>query len=236
MRIQSNIKGLIRQMTRLRALVPEALEKSVSPAKWSEVARNHARLALEALAKNDAERAMIPSFIQTVTAVMIGGGTLRLSIAAPSNPAADVADMVHRRMDYADEMARPGPKRRVGLGEDDAATAALLDQAILDFVIEEKRLTEDEVDEPPESIAARLKAILFNGQLSLVDRLPLANAIQDYIKRFWYPAHLGGPVPDVGHWLPAVLNAWRVMFLTNWPPLIRQELRSAWRRSQRELL
>lgn len=241
--IQSNIQGVIRQVTRLKTLVPAAALQSISPEKWGPVARSRAQLTLDAIARNDLERSLIPRFVETVVAVVSGPGMLLLRIEQP--PLDELAGnvLVERVMMAEEDLQKPGPKRQIALSMDDEKLAKLLQEAILDFVTEEKDLSEEEegwMDDDPvgarQRIANNLRYILFTRALPDEAKSGLAAAVQDYISRRWWPAYLGSDTPDVGHWLVAVLLAWREMFLSQWPLLIEQQLRAAWRKAQTELI
>ena len=90
MRITSNIKGVIRQMERLKANIPIAVKRAMLPMQWKGRAEATARAVITPLAKPE-EVQFIDAFIATVSAMPLGDEGFSLQMHAPQTAASQRA-------------------------------------------------------------------------------------------------------------------------------------------------
>jgi hypothetical protein len=242
--IESNIGGVLRQAQQFEALVPAALIASVEKDRWLQPARLAAQVALNVLARSESERALIPFFVAAVETHTLSPVGLRIAMEAPTSESD--ASLAEGFMDKARSVEaarhRPGPRTSEGWDQGAEMTATMLNEALLEWVQSFKRLDPDEehvvAEGNAQTIVNRLRYML-SGRSSAadanVDRL--ARAIDHYLQEIWWPAWFGSdePYPKTAGWLEAVLAAWRALILTQWPSVMKQDIKKAWAKSQTQL-
>lgn len=258
MRIESNLKGVIRSLRRFEAEVPVAMDRALDPGRWREPLRRRAEQTLRRIAEQGEER-YIPMFmasfalrgLQIGFEAMLSGPRLAQDATATALAAAERAKRPGRpgRSDF--EVFVGGEPIRVRT-TDEAAAVERVNRAIDDWVREEKRQDFKESIYPgktDEEIANNIKFILFfqnpavtqtsdsGGSQLAHARKSLAGAIQDFIERQDKSPFAPDPMPPITIqiWLFDVLQEWVAFVRSDMMPTVHQEIRKAWRRAHTEL-
>jgi len=244
--IQTNLVGVIGQVQRLKAHVPMAAGRALSPEIWEPVAYGTADRTMRALAKPDETR-HIPLFLATLMATVFPPEGLSLFMAKPGPEA--------------------GPRLRAPeqiLGPDHAGTAGEWGPYMFSMPIPEfkeliqkwvetpqedggKRRDERDAEKSTEEIASYVADVLLSPNKQAQEaRKRLLPHILEWLKKNGEAAGLDPKERGAGHagepgyfsllnadeldpatvdlWLRAVLEAWKVMVLAGFDQRFRQEL------------
>jgi len=244
--IQTNLVGVIGQVQRLRAHVPVAAGRALSPDIWEPVAYGTADRTMRALAKPDETR-HIPLFLATLMATVFPPEGLSLFMAKPGPEA--------------------GPRLRAPeqiLGPEHAGTAGEWGPYMFSMPIPEfkeliqkwvetpqadggKRRDERDAEKTTEEIASYVADVLLSPNKQAQEaRKRLLPHILEWLKRNGEAAGLNPKERGAGHagepgyfsllnageldpatvdlWLRAVLEAWKVMVRAGFEQRFRQEL------------
>lgn len=235
MRIESNITEVISRFRQHRAEIRQAVDQTLQPANWIQLARHHAEKTLLALAQPN-ERQFIEDFIKAVTAVAFNG--LLLSLDAPTY------SRVAAQMNLAGMATGKFSALEIPM-----ADMIEFEQQVLQWVKEKKRWDEER-DGPKNAMTETEKAqwityIMLAPNLSTVAATPgrmseqeardqLLPHIAEYLQRKTNAARLAPETTDL--WLRAVLMQWTAMVQSEFPNRLRAELDQLRQRTQKPLV
>jgi hypothetical protein len=128
--LTSNLDAVIRNAQRRFQAIPRAMSAALEPREWKAFALSAARNTLEALAPINTDRKFVEQFISSAYVTLIGG-KLVMGMSAPNSRLALVAAQLNI----------PGlaPETFAELNVADVDAEAQLEQAIMDWVADEKR-------------------------------------------------------------------------------------------------
>lgn len=225
MRIASNIKGVIRQMERLKANIPIAAQRALAHERWKNPAIEIARGVLQPPIVRPEEQQFVEGFINTITSASLEEIGFSLSMHTPSEASASGARA--REAAENNQIAGLNFDKDQTLGNlvrqwvetpftnrDDPASGKDIqaEQGGKDFNKSDDEITRD------------LMWILTGADPSpSVDkaRAGLMPRLQAFAA-----AMMAGQLPPerASLWLRAVLAAWAEMIRLQFPALLRQEL------------
>ncbi len=217
MLVQSNISGVLRQLERLQANVPVALDRALAPRHWLEEAKVRARKTLLALA-DPAQRKFIDDFVEQTSASILEGGGLVLRMGTPFRDTGDP---------LADAQAA-----RAALSPFDGPDNLFLRQVtkfedlILKWVETQKNLDARDAGKSDDEIARLISYIMLSpnlGEKGKEARKRLTPHIEAFIAQ-QQQQRLDAATVDL--WLRAVLAEWRELLRRRFPGLVREELRT----------
>jgi hypothetical protein len=234
-RIESNLAEVISRLRQHQADIPVAIERTLQPDTWIELAKQSAEKVILALAQPK-ERAYVPDFVRAVTAVAFNGLLLTLDAPAYTRVAA--------------QMNLPGVSTGT-FGPLSIPNQDLIafEQLVQEWVETEKRW-DVERDGPKNELTVYEKAqwvsyILLAPNLSTVALDPKRGSEQEardallphvlaFIQKQQQKAGLAPETADL--WLRAVLLQWTALVQAEFPIRLRATLDQMRRKKQKALL
>lgn len=227
MKIESNINGVMAQLTRLRHVtIPGAIERAVDPLRWIGPAKVVAKKALLLVAQPQ-DRWILEAFVEAVAVAAIPDGfRLRASNPMPGTPS--IAEAQAARTSPWFLMGRGTSQQTLGY---DIAGRPInqLEQILLDWVnapVEElgKKTDARDWDRTPEDTAQFISFLLLTPKTS--ERIERARErLTPHVEAFiaqQFPGNLSSET--VRLWLRTVIEAWREWIARELPKAVVDEL------------
>ena len=222
MQITSNLAGVIRQVQRLKANVPVATARVLTPARWETSMKGTAVRTMESLAKPE-EKQYIPGFIRTLLLMPLEQGGLSVSMHKPDTEKLRAPGAI-----FGAKQGEAGYMKDFG--------TILFDMPIPEFknLIEAWVSTPKEeggkdwdrrdptrTDEGEDEVAQHIADVM----LSPNDKAKSARAgLLPHILEFMRQRMPELSAETIDLWLRAVLAAWSELVRREFPVTLRQEL------------
>jgi hypothetical protein len=217
MKITSNINAVIGQFGKLRAAIPLAAQRALSPSHhpWDALAKQRALVLLTGLAQSDEERQAVPRFIESIVEAATDEGKLVLAMG-PVGEAGRA--QVTSGLAEALETGRPYNRRDL---------LAAIRQWIETPREEGGKRTDAHDIRNPDEVAQFIEFLISTAPHNLIgERAQAREGLRFHVLR-WLQQETGLPADLVQHWLLAVLAAWKDMVRQHFPHFFKEELRKA---------
>lgn len=217
MRIESNIKGVQDRLSRYQRAIPVAMQRANAAPEWAAEAQELAHKTLTALATPE-QKPFIAEFVQTVRHGLWEGG-FNLRMRSPFPPATSLAQF----QAAGQAVQARDLSQNLFLGE-----VQNFEEMLLEWVANEKNKDRRDAGKSDAEIAGLISWIMLGqhapGTKAAAAQAKLTPHIADFIARQNQQNRLDAVTVD--RWLRAVLQAWRLLVLTQLPQKFKRELRA----------